>query len=46
MSFSQEPHFEGYDENVANLDAELSSKMKKKLKMLATFAKNEYLCTR
>ena len=46
MSFSQEPHFEGFDENAANLDTELSSKKKKKLKKLATFAKNEYICTR
>lgn len=46
MKFPQEPHFEGFDYNVTILGAELSSKMKKIIKKVATFAKNEYLCTR
>ena len=42
----EKPDFEGFDENVAKSHYLFSSQMKKNTKMLATFAKNEYLCTR
>jgi hypothetical protein len=46
MRILKKPDFEGFDENATKLHYQFSSQMKKNMKMLATFAKNEYLCTR
>jgi len=46
MRILKKPDFEGFDENATKSRYLFSSQMKKNTKMLATFAKNEYLCTR